>query len=402
MKYAVLVGDGMADRPLEELGGRTPLQAARTPWMDSVAQRGFLGRVRTVPHGFPPGSDVANLVILGYEPSRHYTGRGPLEAASLGIELEPGDVAFRCNLVHISLEEERPRMVDFTAGHIRTEEARPLLLALDRTMGGGELRFYPGVSYRHLLVWREGEEGVHTTPPHDITGREIGLHLPSGDGGERLQGWMEQSQSLFREPEFLALLPPGSPHPPNSIWPWGQGRAPRLEPITGRWGFRGAIITAVDLLKGLGIYAGLRVLEVPGATGYYDTDYGAKGRYALDALEKGDDFVFVHVEAPDEAGHQGSVEEKVRAIEAFDREVVGRVLEGIRKWEEWAVLVLPDHATPISLKTHSEEPVPFAVLSSRGERGGGDRFDEPEAERGGFLLENGGELLGRFLQGSWE
>ncbi len=387
----------MADRPLAELGGRTPIQVAATPWMDKMAREGFLGTVRTIPPGFPPGSDIANLVILGYDPAVHYTGRGPLEAASMGVSLGPDDVAFRCNLVHISLDEEPPRMKDFTAGHINTAQARPIISALNESLGDQGLRFHAGVSYRHLLVWRNGVSDLKTTPPHDITDMEVGPHLPKGEGAEVLLDLIARSQRLLRSPALVAMMPRGNPTPPNSIWPWGQGRAPSIEPVTRRWGIRGAIITAVDLLKGLGIYAGLEVVEVPGATGYYDTDYEAKGRHALKALEEDFDFVLVHVEAPDEAGHQGDVGEKIRAIESFDKYVVGVVLDGIRRWSDWSVLVLPDHATPISVKTHTEEPVPFAVLSSRGNPGGGMSFDEEDARRRGVHVEDGRDLLERFV-----
>jgi len=401
MKYAILIGDGMADRPLESLGGKTPLEVASTPWMDSMASQGVLGLVNTIPQGFSPGSDIANLVILGYDPAVHYTGRGPLEAASMGVELAPGDVAFRCNLVHLSLGEPKPRMVDFTAGHIGTEKARALLQILDKALSEKEIRFYPGVSYRHLMVWREGPLRLKTVPPHDITGQEIESHLPQGQGADKLLRLMELSQETLRSQSVLEVLGGESLHPPNSIWPWGQGAAPRLEPVVQKLGIRGAMITAVDLLKGLGRYAGFRILDVPGATGYLDTDYAAKGRYALGALEEGEDLVFVHVEAPDEAAHQGSLEEKIRAIESFDRDVVGQVLEGIRSWEEWAVLVLPDHATPLCLKTHSSEPVPFAMLSSKGEHWGGERFCEAAAEKSSREILDGREILERFVKGRW-
>jgi 2,3-bisphosphoglycerate-independent phosphoglycerate mutase len=367
--------------------------------MDLLAREGILGLVRTIPPGFPSGSDIANLVILGYDPAKDYTGRGPLEAASMGVELEPGDVAFRCNLVHISLEEARPRMVDFTAGHIRTEQARSLIEALDRRLGREEIRFHPGVSYRHLMVWRGGPSGARTTPPHDITGRAIEDYLPKGPGSERLRDLIVQSQAILRE---LRGKGGGGDFVANSIWLWGQGKPPKMEPLTHRWGFRGAIITAVDLLKGLGRYAGLEVVEVPGATGYYDTDYRAKSRYALEALMEGADFVFVHVEAPDEAGHQGDVKEKIRAVERFDGDVVGPLLEGMRRWKEWALMVLPDHATPIEVMTHTEEPVPFAVLDSRGGRSGGKAFSEAEAARSGCRIDDGKELIQRFLGGRWE
>jgi 2,3-bisphosphoglycerate-independent phosphoglycerate mutase len=400
MKYALLIGDGMADRPLAELGDRTPLDFARTPWMDKIAREGLLGMVRTIPPGFPPGSDIANLVILGYDPAVHYTGRGPLEAASMGIGLGPDDVAFRCNLVHLTLDEPSPRMKDFTAGHIATAEARPIISALNESLGDRGLRLHAGVSYRHLLVWKNGADDLETTPPHDIPDREVGPYLPKGKRAEVLLELIQESQRLLRSPSFLAMISQDNPNPPNSIWPWGQGKAPSLEPITRRWGIRGAIITAVDLLRGLGIYAGLDVLRVPGVTGYYDTDYEAKGRYAVEALEEGFDFVLVHVEAPDEAGHQGDIAEKVKAIESFDRHVVGTILNRMNSWEDWSVMVLPDHATPICVRTHTEEPVPFAVLSSRNDRGTGGRFSEEEAGRRGLQLEDGRQLLGRFLLGS--
>lgn len=401
MKYAILVGDGMADRPLEALGGRTPLEAANTPWMDSIASQGVLGLVSTIPEGFAPGSDIANLVILGYDPAVHYTGRGPLEAASMGVELSPGDVAFRCNLVHLSLDEPKPRMVDFTAGHIGTEKARALIQILDKAVAEEDIRFYPGVSYRHLMVWKGGPLQLRTVPPHDITGKEIESHLPEGQGAEKVLRLMELSQEILRSPSLLELVGEEGDYPPNSIWPWGQGAAPCLEPVAQRLGIKGAIITAVDLLKGLGRYAGFRILDVPGATGYLDTDYQAKGRYALKALQEGDDLVFVHVEAPDEAAHQGSLEEKIRAIESFDRDVVGQVLQGIKSWQQWAVLVLPDHATPLCLRTHSSEPVPFAMLSSKGEHRGGKTFCEAAAALSSREILDGREMLERFIKGRW-
>ncbi len=402
MKLAILVGDGMADRPVESLGGRTPLQAAYTPWMDHMASHGILGLVRTIPEGFSPGSDIANLVILGYDPAIHYTGRGPLEAASMGVDLSPGDVAFRCNLVHLSLDEPRPRMVDFTGGHVSTQKATVLIKALDKAISDEEIRFHPGVSYRHLMVWKGGPLGLKTVPPHDITGQEIESHLPQGQGAKKLLRLMELSQQTLRSKEILEFLGGEMLCPPNSIWLWGQGAAPCLEPVARRLGIKASMITAVDLLKGLGRYAGFRIVDVPGATGYLDTDYGAKGRYALEALKEGDDLVFVHVEAPDEAGHQGSLEEKIKAIESFDRDVVGQVLQGIRAWKEWSVLVLPDHATPLCLKTHSSEPVPFAVLSSSWEKSlGGEGFHEDEARRISPGVLDGRELLERLVKGTW-
>jgi 2,3-bisphosphoglycerate-independent phosphoglycerate mutase len=402
MKWAVLIGDGMADRPLEALGGRTVLQVARTTWMDTVVRMGLIGLVHTIPHGCPPGSDIATMVIMGYDPKRDYSGRGPLEAAAMGVDLAPEDVAFRCNLVHLDCSGEEPVMKDFTAGHIPTERAREIVQALDEAVDDPGIRFYPGVSYRHLMVWSHGKEAMETTPPHDITGRPIGPYLPKGEGAERVRSWMEFSRSFFKRREIQRLIPPDNPCPPNSIWLWGQGKRPSMRPITEIYGLRGGIITAVDLLRGIGITGGLEVIHVPGATGYYDTDYAGKGRHAIEALREGLDFVIVHVEAPDEAGHEGNIEEKIRAIESFDREVVGRVLKGLQEMGQWGVLVLPDHATPISVRTHTEEPVPFAVAYDHNRFvGAGERFDEGEAASGGIMLEDGTTLLERFIKAQW-
>lgn len=401
MKVAVLVGDGMADWPVRELGGMTPLEAARTPWMDTLAQKGVLGLAKTIPEGFPAGSDIANMVIMGYDPVIHFTGRGPLEAASLGVELLPRDVAFRCNLVHLSLEESSPRMVDFTAGHIPTEISRLIIGLLDERIYSREMSFYPGVSYRHLMVWRNGKYRMKTIPPHDITGQEITAYLPQGDGAERIREIMSWSQEVLRLPEVQSILGPERRNPPNSVWLWGQGLPPAMESLTEKLGIKGAMITAVDLLKGLAKYAGLRTIEVPGATGYLDTDYKAKGRYAIEALKGGDDLVFVHVEAPDEAAHQGSVKEKITAIERFDEEVVGQVLQGLVEFEKWRILVLPDHATPIAIRTHCGDPVPFVVAGYGITSGGAKGFSEKEAERGHRVLD-GRKLMEKVVVGSWE
>jgi 2,3-bisphosphoglycerate-independent phosphoglycerate mutase len=402
MKHVILVGDGMADYPVEALGGQTPLEVAHTPWMDRMAREGVLGRVRTIPPGFPPGSDIASLVILGYDPAMSYTGRGPLEAASMGISLGSGDVAFRCNLVHLAKKASSTRMKDFTAGHIPTEEAIPIIRALNESLGNDEVSYYAGVSYRHLMIWHNGSDEVQTTPPHDITNLDIEPYLPKGKGGTWLRDLILRSQEFFADVSLRSEIDIHGPNPPNAIWPWGQGRAPAMESLNQRCGIKGAIITAVDLLKGLGIYSGLEVVNVPGATGYYDTDYGAKARYALRVLQEGCDLAFVHVEAPDEAGHQGNLAEKIRSIESFDRELVGHMLEGIQQWPEWSVLVLPDHATPLSVQTHTDEPVPFAILSASGVQRKGEAFNERAARRCGLYLDRGQELFERFLDERWE
>jgi len=306
MKYVILLGDGMADYPLKELGGKTPLEFARTPYMDRIASEGTLGLVNTIPSGFLPGSDIANLSVLGYDPRKYYTGRGPLEAASQGVQLEPDDVAFRCNLVAIGAREA-PVMEDFTSGHISSSEARQIIDDLQRKLGTAEFQFYPGVGYRHLLVWRQGKESLKTTPPHDITGKLINDYLPQGNGALEINSLMQHCREILLDHPVNRLRLSEGKKPATSIWPWGQGRAPRIVPFTKKYHLTGGIISAVDLLKGIGVLAGLKVIHVEGATGYTDTNYLGKAEKALEAL-RGLDFVFVHVEAPDEMGHEGKIE----------------------------------------------------------------------------------------------
>jgi len=318
MKCVVVVGDGMADYPLDELGGKTPLQVARKPNMDRVAREGRSGLLESIPEGMQAGSDVAILSILGYDPVRHYTGRGPIEAAALGVMLGRGDVAFRCNLVTL----EGGVMVDYSAGHISNDEAKALIEALNEELGGGMVKFYSGVSYRNILVVSGVNfDGVECTPPHDITGMKVDDYLPRGEGSELLLELIERSWRVLEGHPVNARRIREGKRAANSIWPWGQGRRPDLQSFEERFGVRGAIISAVDLVRGLGVLTGLRVVNVPGATGYYDTNYAGKGEYALRALESVD-FVLVHVEAPDEAGHAGDIENKVKAIEKIDSEIL--------------------------------------------------------------------------------
>jgi 2,3-bisphosphoglycerate-independent phosphoglycerate mutase len=348
MKYLLLLGDGMADEPLKELGGKTPLEFARTPQMDRVAREGLCGLLSTIPAGFEAGSDIANLSILGYDPARYYTGRGPLEAASLGIRLAEEDVAYRCNLINV----EGGVLRDFTSGHISSPEGRALFASLAAAIGG--ISLYPGMSYRNLLVVPRGG-GAITTPPHDIVGKEIEPYLPTGPDGPLLRRVMEESSHILSgHPVNRERIRAGKP-PVTHIWPWSGGKKPLLPAFRDKYGLSGGMISAVDLLKGIATYAGMKVIPVPGATGFLDTDYQAKARYALEALKELD-FVYVHVEAPDEAAHMGDLKEKIRAIEAFDQ-VVGTVLAQFNG----VVAVLPDHPTPIYLKTHTRNPVPFAV-----------------------------------------
>jgi 2,3-bisphosphoglycerate-independent phosphoglycerate mutase len=399
----VLLGDGMADYPIAELNGRTPLQAAKTPNLDRLSQQGNLGMVRTVPPGFPPGSDVANLSIFGYDPALHFTGRAPLEAASMGVKLNPGDVAFRCNLLTLSEQEGLAFMEDFSAGHISTEEAEKIIADIEKVLGNEKFNFYPGVSYRHLLVWRNGERSLSlkTTPPHDITGKHIGEHLPRGEGQEEVLGLMEKAQKLLQDHPVNRTRRQAGKKPANAIWLWGQGRAPSLLPITKRFGLNGSVISAVDLMKGIGFYAGLEIVNVPGVTGYLDTNYAGKAEYALREISK-KDFVYVHVEAPDEASHNGNLKDKIQAIEDFDGKIVGPILRGLRSWEDFRLLVLPDHPTPLALKTHSPEPVPFVIFSSQDARKApkkGRSFDEISASQTGLFIERGHELLEKFIKG---
>jgi 2,3-bisphosphoglycerate-independent phosphoglycerate mutase len=390
MKYVVLVGDGMADRPIDALGGRTPLQVAHIPHMDQLAEAGRCGLARTVPAGLPPGSDVANLSIFGYPPQRYYSGRAPLEAAAMGILLEEGEIAFRCNLVTVM----DGVMEDYSAGHISSEEGRELILALRPLMPGG--RIYAGVSYRNLLVLESGGRAI-CTPPHDISGRLIRDYLPRGEGSQLLNELMEAALPVLAiHPVNKRRVEEGK-RPANMIWLWGQGAAPSMPSIPEMYGLAGAVISAVDLLKGIGIYAGLEVINVPGATGTIDTDYQGKVKAGLRALQRLD-LIYLHVEAPDEAAHEGNLEEKVRAIELFDRMVTGPVLQGLGRWgEQWRVLMLPDHATPISLRTHSREPVPFVLAGTGIEPDGVKRFNEEEAKGGGFGIVEAAELLNMMI-----
>jgi len=401
MKYIILLGDGMADYPLKELGDTTPLQAAHTESMDSIAARGTLGMAQTIPEGLSPGSDIANLSILGYDPRRYITGRAVYEAASAGVKLTPRDVAFRCNLVTLGEQNNAAIMEDYSAGHISTDEAQPIILELDRRLGTDEIRFYPGVSYRHLMVWTEGIDTVATTPPHDISEKDIASYLPRGKGSDTLNRIMAEARAILQESPVNQERMAASKRPANAIWLWGQGKPINLPTFREKYGLNGSVISAVDLIKGIGITLGLSPVEVPGATGYLDTNYQGKAEHALKALEARD-FVFVHVEAPDEASHSGSLANKIRAIEDFDRLVVRTVLEGLKRFPEYRVMVLPDHRTPIVRKTHTAEPVPFAFLSSNDLLKSPRKdaaFNEVSAQDSGLFVEQGSSLMDLFIKG---
>lgn len=368
----------MADEPLEELSGRTPLEYAKTPNMDRMAREGACGMLRTIPDGYEAGSDIANMAVLGYAPEKYYTGRGPLEALSMGVDLTPDDVAYRCNLVTVGDNT----MTDFSAGHISSAEGAELFASLQQALP--EVMFRAGVSYRNLLVV-PGGEGAASTPPHDIVGQGISPYLPKGGDAELLLHCMDVSRKVFdNHPVNVARISAGK-HPATRIWPWSGGHKPAFPLFEKKYGKKGGIISAVDLLNGIGRCAGMEIITVPGATGFLDTDYDAKARYALDAIKRLD-FVYVHIEAPDEAGHMGSIEEKVKAIERVDG-VVGTILDAF----DGVVAVLPDHPTPIRVKTHTRDPVPFVV---RGK--GTDRtitFSESTARDGELGTKNATEFL---------
>ncbi len=378
MKYIVILGDGMADEPLAQLGGKTPLEYAQTPNMDRMAKTGACGMLRTIPEDFEAGSDIANMSILGYSPRKYYTGRGPLEAISMGIEMAADDVAYRCNLVTV----KNGIMVDFSAGHISSPEGSSLFASLQQEIP--EILFRAGISYRNLMVVHYGS-GAVSTPPHDIVGKEIAEYLPKGGDAPLLLRSMEKSSEVFaRHPVNDARLRAGS-LPVTCIWPWSGGHKPVFPRFEQKYRKKGGLISAVDLLNGIARCAGMEIIRVPGATGYLDTDYAAKGRYALEAIRHLD-FLYVHIEAPDEAGHMGNVEEKVRAIERVDS-VVGMILEEF----DGVLAVLPDHPTPISVRTHTREPVPFVVLGKG--RDMTEHFSEREARTGRFGTKNAEDFL---------
>lgn len=397
-KHIVLLGDGMADEPIEEFGGKTPLQYAKTPNMDEIARGGVCGLVSTVPDGFEPGSDIANMSIMGYDPAEFYRGRAPIEAASMGIDLSPNDIAFRMNLVTLSEDGGRRRMVDYSSGRITTEESTKIVEYIDREFGSYEFSFYPGKSYRHIMVWKNGIGGIVTTPPHDISGEEIGTYLPHGDGAGRILKLMRDSQrDLPDHPVNRARVSNGD-NPANSLWFWGQGTRPTLPPFGERFGIgRGAVVSAVDLVQGLGVLMDLSIIKVEGATGWIDTNYAGKVKAALDALSSGADFVYLHVEAPDEAGHEGDALLKVRAIEEFDQNIVGPIMSGLKKFDSYRILLMPDHHTPVRLMTHNTDPVPFSTFGAGFIGNGADGFSEVSCGKTGLFVDKGHTLMERFF-----
>ena len=381
---------------MQELGDRTPLEAARTPNFDFIARSGILGRVKTIPDKMTPASDVANISILGYDPAKYYSGRGPLEAANLGIDLEEGDVAFRCNLITVSGET----LVDYSAGHISSNEAGILINFIDKKLGNKDVRFYHGVSYRHLMLVKASAgivfDKLACRPPHDVTGQDINQNLPRGEGADFLINLMMDSRKALATHEINLVRIDLKENPANMIWLWGQGKKPDMPKFKDKFGVSGSVISAVDLIKGLGRILGLEVIDVPGATGYYDTDYEGKARAALEALKK-NDFVFIHIEAPDEAGHNGELREKITAIERSDQLVTGAILNAFKDRKDFRIMVLPDHATPVSLKTHVPDIVCFGIFGAGIEPGGFENYSENEAKKSGLFFEHGDKLMDFFI-----
>ncbi|GAN32532.1 MAG: cofactor-independent phosphoglycerate mutase [Candidatus Brocadia sp. AMX2] len=397
MKYCIIVPDGMADYPIDKLSGRTPVETARTPNLDFLAQNGQLGVVRTIPGGFPAGSDVANLTLLGYDPREYYSGRAPLEAASIGIKLGDDDWAFRCNFITASEDT----LEDFCAGHIKTDEASVLIKLLNDHLSNDIIHFYPGKSYRHIMVYRGSQKmDAKCFPPHDIMGQSIQKHLPKGHGSEILTDLMERSRTFLSNHDINKVRIDLEENPANMIWLWGQGHRPKMPTFKERFNLTGAVITAVDLIKGIACYLGWDIIHVPGATGYLDTNYANKGHYAIQALET-HDVVLIHIEAPDEAGHEGNVHEKVQAIEQVDCKIIGPVLEAKSKFRDLRILVLPDHYTPIVKRTHTPESVPFAAYGAGIEKGIGLPYSEANAHASGLHIKEGHRLIEHLISGSF-
>ncbi len=392
MKYLLIVPDGMADTPIDALDGRTPLMAAETPHLDALARLGTVGRVQTVPPGMPPGSDVAALSIMGYDPARYYTGRAPLEAASLEIDLGPRDVAFRCNLI----TTDGTAIVDYSGGEVSSADGAVLLDAVATRLGTSKRRFYPGVSYRNLLVWAEGSVDVRTVPPHDVMGQPLLPNLPEGDGETTLRQMIWDSYEILAAHPLNRRCVDEGRHPANMIWLWGQGYAPSLPNFPATHGVSGTVISAVDLLRGIARLAGLKAPLVPGATGRLDTNWAGKAAAARVALAESD-FVMIHVEAPDECGHQGDLEGKVRAIALTDREIIGPAWEAAQRYGDARILVLPDHYTPIARRTHVGDPVPFCLAGTGIPKDSADRLDEEIAAESPLFLDEGWRLITRLL-----
>lgn len=400
MKYVVVLCDGMADYPVPALGGKTPMMVAKKPHIDALAAKAEVGLVRTVAPGLKPGSDVANMSVLGFDPHRFYTGRSPLEAASIGIDMKDSDVSLRTNLVTLSDKGEpfADKVIeDYCADDISTQEARQLIEAVQAAFGGGEYDFYTGVSYRHCLIWHGGTTELgNMTPPHDITGKVIGPHLSTAETARPLLEMMKKSFDLLKDHPVNKARVAAGRRPANCIWLWGEGKRPALRPFEALYGIKGGMVSAVDLLKGIANCAGMEVAEVPGATGYIDTDFEGKAKAALDLLER-NDLVYVHFEAPDECGHRNEPENKVKAIEMIDSRVLPILEEGLEQYEDYKILLLPDHPTPIVTRTHASDPVPYLLYQKSAPKAGVDTINEETAKATGIYMENGPAMMPHFL-----
>lgn len=400
MKYVVVLCDGMADYPVPALGDKTPMMVAKKPHIDALAAKAEVGLVRTVAPGLKPGSDVANMSVLGFDPHRFYTGRSPLEAASIGIDMKDSDVSLRTNLVTLSDKGEpfADKVIeDYCADDISTEEAHQLIEAVQAAFGGGEYDFYTGVSYRHCLIWHGGTTELgNMTPPHDITGKVIGPHLSTAETARPLLEMMEKSFDLLKDHPVNKARVAAGRRPANCIWLWGEGKRPALQPFEALYGIKGGMVSAVDLLKGIANCAGMEVAEVPGATGYIDTDFEGKAKAALDLLTR-NDLVYVHFEAPDECGHRNEPENKVKAIEMIDSRVLPILEEGLEQYEDYKILLLPDHPTPIVTRTHASDPVPYLLYQKSAPKTGVDTINEETAKATGIYMENGPAMMPHFL-----
>lgn len=401
MKYIVVLGDGMADYKVEELGNKTPLEVANKPNIDYMCAHGELGLVNTVPESLSPGSDVANLSAFGYDPFKYYSGRSPLEAVSMGIDIKETDIIFRCNVVTVSDEENYldKRIIDHSADEITTEEARELMKAVSDAFDTDELKFYPGISYRHALVWDKGPYNFNLTPPHDILEKNLAEYLPKGDGADVLTEMIVKSYDILKDhPVNIARMERGL-KPANSIWMWGEGKKPLLSSFEEKYGIKGSVISAVDLIKGIAICADLESIDVEGATGNVHTNFKGKADAALKALED-KDFVYIHMEAPDECGHRHEIDNKVKSIELIDEKVVGYMKDALdAKGVDYRMLILPDHPTPLALRTHTRDAVPYIIYDSTDtSKGCGVAYNEETAAMQGILIEKGYTLMDRFLK----
>lgn len=400
MKYIVILADGMADLPIEELEHKTPLEFTSTPAMNIMASYGEMGMVKTIPDGFAPGSDVANLAVLGYDPEKYYTGRSALEAVSIGVALSERDVTYRVNLVTLSDEQNFAdrTMVDYSSDEITTEESAELIAAVDEALGSDKYRFYAGTSYRNLCVYTGGKSQVEMTPPHDISGKTIGDFLPKGEEAEAILDLMKRSTAVLQDHPVNRRRAQRGLHCANAIWFWGQGTSPSLPLFEEKYGLRGAMISAVDLLKGIGKCAGMQVIEVEGATGDAYTNYAGKAEAALHALKNGADFVYLHFEGPDESGHHGEVYTKLAAIERIDQVAAYLMCELGKESEPYSIMLLPDHPTPIATRTHSAAPVPYTIFRSGSQKRARRKFGETQAAQTGIYREPGYLLMDQFLQ----